>query len=69
MKKETESMNTDKIETLIAILKNLDSDSLDRIIAALQDELWERQGDAEELFQEAYDDMLFGKTNALEGIE
>lgn len=62
-------MNTDKIETLIAILKNLDSDSLDRIIAALQDELWERQGDAEELFQEAYDDMLFGKTNALEGIE
>lgn len=57
------------LETLIALLKNLDSDSIDRIIAALQDELWERQGDAEELLKEAHDDMLFGKTNALEGIE
>lgn len=57
------------LETLIAILKNLDSDSLDQVVAALQDELWERQGDAEELLKEARDDMLFGKTNALEGIE
>lgn len=65
MKKKS-NMN---LETLIALLKNLDSDSLDQVVAALQDELWERQGDAEELFKEAHDDMLFGKTNALEGIE
>ena len=51
-------MNADKIETLIAILKNLDSDSLDRVITALQDELWGRQDDAEELFKEAHDEML-----------
>ena len=57
MKKETD-MNTDKIEILIAVLKNLDSDSLDRVITALQDELWGRHDEAEELAKEAYDEML-----------
>ena len=51
-------MNADKIETLIAILKNLDSDSLDRVITALQDELWGRHDEAEDLAKEAYDEML-----------
>tara|TARA_R110000868_G_C10371725_1_gene718445 strand:- start:247 stop:411 length:165 start_codon:yes stop_codon:yes gene_type:complete len=50
-------MNTDKIETLIAILKNLDSDLLDRIIAALQVELRDR--DVAELFKESFDNMIF----------
>jgi hypothetical protein len=57
MNKETD-MNTDKLETLIAILKNLNSDSLDRVITALQDELWGRQDAAEELAKEDYDAML-----------
>ena len=67
-------MNTDKLETLIAILKNLDSDSLDRIIAALRVELRDRDAadrviaalqvelrdqDAPELFKEARDGVRY----------
>lgn len=58
MKKETD-MNTDKLETLIALFKNLDSDSLDQVIAALQVELRDRDA-----VEEAFDDMLY-----LKGIE
>lgn len=53
------NVNTDKLETLIAILTNLDSGSLAQVVAALEVELWDRDArTAEELFKEAFDDML-----------
>ena len=66
-----------RVRQILDLLPSLMSDSLDRIIAAAQVELRDR--DSAELFKEAFDDMLarqyarddmlFGKTNALEGIE
>ena len=52
MKKET-MMN---LEILIALLKNLDSGSIDQVIEALEVELLDR--DAAEVFKEAHDEML-----------
>jgi hypothetical protein len=70
MKKET-MMNPTieklRVRQILDTLASLTSDSIDRIIAAAQVELRER--DAEELFKEAFDDMLHGRTNALEGIK
>ena len=64
-----------KLDTIIALLRNLDSDSIDRVISELEVEL--RARDAEEQAKEDYldllsqqyrPDMLHGRTNALEGL-
>lgn len=52
MKKET-MMN---LEILIALLKNLDSGSIDQVIEALEVELLDRE--SAEVFKEAHDEML-----------
>lgn len=60
MKKETEKMNATienlRVNHIVDMLPFLTSEAIDRIIAAAEYELRER--DAEELFKEAYDDML-----------
>lgn len=78
MNKETEmnpSIENLRVNTIIDLLRNMDSDSLDRIIIALEVEL--RARDAEEQAKEDYldllsqqyrPDMLHGRTNALEGL-
>lgn len=45
-----------RVRQIIDMLPSLTTDSIDRIIAAAQVELWERDG--EELFKEAHDEML-----------
>lgn len=51
-----------RVRQILDMLPSLTTDSIDRIIAEAQVELWERQGNAEL-------DMLHGRTNALEGIK
>lgn len=64
-------------DVILIQLPFLASDDLDRILAAIDVELrvrdkeeWMKQ-DSDDLLARQYarDDMLFGKTNALEGIE
>lgn len=70
------------LDTIIALLRNMDSDSIDRVIVALEVEL--RARDDEEQDKQDYDDLLanqwaetdrfwsdrlHGRTNALEGIK
>ena len=47
-----------RVRQILDMLPSLTTDSIDRIIAEAQVELWERQGADEELFNEAYDEML-----------
>lgn len=52
MNKETEM----KLDTIIALLRNLNSDSIDRVISELEVEL--RSRDDEEQDKQDYDDLL-----------
>lgn len=64
-----------RVNNIIDLLRNMDSDSIDRVISELEVEL--RSRDAEEQAKEDYldllsqqyrPDMLHGRTNALEGL-